>query len=196
MSRPALRRDRANVFINVPFDGAYEKLFVALITAVVRLGREPHCALEVPDAGQGRLRRIVGLINACPVSLHDVSRLRARHNMPFELRIACGAQHFARQRHDFFVFETERYRLQKTLSDLNIIDPYVHGGTVDGMLRSVLSCLSTGGSDPSLSELRWLYTVVRTNLRPFMREHRTDSVFSRPMFKALVGLALAARDLS
>src|SRR5438132_838642 len=76
---------RRSVFLNVPFDEDYERLFVALISALVALGRIPHCVLELPETGQGRLLRILQLISSCPVSIHDLSRaeLPARFNMPF-----------------------------------------------------------------------------------------------------------------
>src|SRR5438093_5118087 len=81
---------RRSVFLNVPFDKSYEPLFVGLISALVALGRTPRCVLELPEMGQGRLVRILRLIQSCGVSIHDLSRvgLPVRFNMPFELGIA------------------------------------------------------------------------------------------------------------
>lgn len=39
--------------------------------------------------------------------------------------------------HERFLLEERRYRLQVSLSDLNGTDPYVHGGTVRGLLAAV-----------------------------------------------------------
>ena len=81
---------RRGVFLNVPFDIGYERLFVALISALVSLGRVPRCVLEIPEQGIGRLSRIFRLVRTCPVSVHDLSRVGqpVRFNMPFELGLA------------------------------------------------------------------------------------------------------------
>jgi hypothetical protein len=50
--------DPQSVFLNVPFDASYEKIFVALIVALISLGRVPRCVLEITDTGQGRMPRI------------------------------------------------------------------------------------------------------------------------------------------
>jgi hypothetical protein len=62
------------VFINVPFDSSYERLFVTLIGTLVFLGQEPHCVLEVREKGDGRLLRIMELMRTCRMSIHDLSR--------------------------------------------------------------------------------------------------------------------------
>src|SRR3990172_12063815 len=84
------RPDRSAVFLNVPFDHAYEPLFIALVVALVSIGRKPHCVLEIPEHGQGRLKRIINHLKSCSVSIHDLSRVGnpARFNMPFELGLA------------------------------------------------------------------------------------------------------------
>jgi hypothetical protein len=88
--RPPRELRRRSVFLNVPFDESYEPLFVALISALVALGRIPRCVLELPEMGSGRLARILQLIRSCSISIHDLSRvgLPVRFNMPFELGIA------------------------------------------------------------------------------------------------------------
>ena len=87
MSPTSLRA--ASVFINSPFDTSYERQFVALLAAIISIGRTPRCVLEVPG-GPGRLSKIFDLLRECEVSVHDLSRvgLPARFNMPFELGLA------------------------------------------------------------------------------------------------------------
>ena len=87
-ARQELRR--RCVFLNLPFDKSYEPLFVAMISAIVAIGRTPRCVLEVPEQGDGRLTRVFNLMRSCSVSLHDLSRvgLPVRFNMPFELGVA------------------------------------------------------------------------------------------------------------
>jgi hypothetical protein len=125
--------NRRGVFLNVPFDRGYERLFVALISALVSIGRVPHCVLEIPEQGTGRLARTFRLIQDCPASLHDLSRVGrpVRFNMPFELGLAVALSRMER-RPKFIILESEQYRLQRTLSDLNGFDPGIHKSSVRG----------------------------------------------------------------
>src|SRR5437016_5813575 len=84
--------DPRDVFLNVPFDKAYERQFVALIAAIVAIGRTPRCVLELPELGRGRLNRLFQHLRQCGVSVHDLSRVGTpvRFNMPFELGMACA----------------------------------------------------------------------------------------------------------
>jgi len=89
---------RSDVFINVPFDSKYERLFLVLIAGLTCLGLNLKCVLEVPTA-KDRLRRLTALLGSCPFSLHDLLRVQVsrtgsftvpRFNMPFELGIAAA----------------------------------------------------------------------------------------------------------
>lgn len=68
----ASKRDPGSVFLNVPFDRAYEPFFVTLVSALISLGQTPRCVLEVRERGQGRLARIYELLRSCGVSIHDL----------------------------------------------------------------------------------------------------------------------------
>ena len=57
VARPT-RKTAGDVFINVPFDTKYERLYLALVTGVVGLGLTPRCAVEVPHDPH-RLERIL-----------------------------------------------------------------------------------------------------------------------------------------
>jgi len=83
-----------SVFLNVPFDAGYERMFVALIATTVAARLTPRCAVELPERGEGQFGRIVKLIETCPLSIHDLSRAGqpARFNMPFELGISVVAR--------------------------------------------------------------------------------------------------------
>src|SRR5690348_10289343 len=80
------------VFLNVPYDSAYEHVFIALVAATVAAGLVPRCTLEVP-AFDDRRSRIFHLIEGCATSVHDIAA-KDRLNMPFELGYA-----FAVERH-------------------------------------------------------------------------------------------------
>lgn len=140
-------------FVNAPFDSPYERQFVAVVASIIAIGRTPRCVLEVAESGTGRLRRLLGLIDDCDVSIHDLSRvgIPARFNMPFELGLACAVANLGqrRPRHAFVLLERRRYRLQRTLSDLNGFDPYIHNGTVAGTIESIMDALQPTSGAPS-----------------------------------------------
>src|SRR6204780_4070075 len=93
-SRKAARaRAKApSVFLNVPYDAAFENLLLAYIAAISAYGFSPRATLEIPF-GQRRLDRILTLILQSQYSIHDLSRVQLdrktpttpRFNMPFEL---------------------------------------------------------------------------------------------------------------
>ena len=184
-TREELRR--RSVFLNIPFDVSYEPLFIALISALVAIGRTPRCVLEVPEQGDGRLRRIFDLIRRCPVSVHDLSRvgLPVRFNMPFELGIAFALRRI--DRHQFILLEAKRHRLQKTLSDLNGIDPGIHGGTVIGMVSCVLSGLAKPTRNPDPHQIERIRRQLWKTVPVLKRRHHRTTIYSRAVFGDLVG---------
>ena len=81
-----------SVFINVPFDRQYAKLFRALVFAVHDCGFIARCALEGDDGSETRLTKLYEIIRDCPLGIHDLSRTSLdrknrlpRFNMPLEL---------------------------------------------------------------------------------------------------------------
>lgn len=112
-----------DVFLNVPFDRKYEPLYLALIAGLSGLGLTPRCVLEVPAGARNRLERLFFLLRSCGASIHDLSRVELsreaprcpRFNMPFELGLA-AALAFSQRQHQWFVFESRPYRLQKSLA--------------------------------------------------------------------------------
>ena len=63
-----------SVFVNCPFDDAYKPMFEAIVFAVFDCGYRPRCALEAYDAGEVRIEKIVALVRACRLGVHDISR--------------------------------------------------------------------------------------------------------------------------
>jgi hypothetical protein len=55
--------------------------------------------------------------------------------MPFELGLAVAQQKTVNPNHKWFVLEALPHRLNKSLSDLDGSDPYIHGDTPRGVLR-------------------------------------------------------------
>jgi hypothetical protein len=183
--------NRLSVFLNVPFDQDYEPLFVALVSALAALGRMPHSVLEVPEQGDGRLARIFGLMRQCPVSIHDLSRveLPVRFNMPFELGIAFALSRLEKS-HKFVLLEAKRHRLQKTLSDVNGIDPGIHRAAVKGVISCVLSHLGESRGNPDAKTVASIHRQLWKIIPSLKAMHGRANIYSRAIFTELVDGAI------
>jgi len=70
-----------SVFLNLPFDTKFHRLFLAYVAGGVSFGLQPRVALEVPG-GVGRISKIITLIRACQCSSHDLSRVEVNIKRP------------------------------------------------------------------------------------------------------------------
>lgn len=185
------RPDPRAVFLNVPFDAAYEKQFLALLCALIALGRKPRCVLEIPEMGQGRLARIIAHMSTCGVSIHDLSRVGTpvRFNMPFELGIACA---LARNgiHHSFVLLERKQHRLARSLSDLGGIDPLIHNGRVRQTIACVLDVLQSRRNNPAPGTVFAMYRDLSVVAHELRRQHGRENVYSRSVFKDLVAVTV------
>ena len=184
-----------SVFLNVPFDDKYEKLFVALIGTLVAVGLRPRTVLELPERGAGRLARLRDLISECRFSIHDLSRVGtpARFNMPFELGLACAAHLANEDAHSFIVMEAEPYRLQKTLSDLNGRDPIIHRNSQRGVINGMLDVFENSQHPVDFLKTKKLVRELQTVSKALLKQRGLDSMFRRRMFDAIT---VAAMNLS
>lgn len=127
-----------DVFVNCPFDDEYAETFRALIFAIRACGFRPRSARELDDGGQARIEKLYGLIEECRYGVHDISRTQLdpdnhlpRFNMPLELGIFMGAKRYGRPRQRekrLLIFDTEKYRYQKFISDIAGMDIHAHRG--------------------------------------------------------------------
>ena len=74
-------RKPAAVFLNIPYDDRFRCLYLAYITGLTQLGLEPRATLGIPG-GERRLDRIQALMESCPYSIHDLSRVQLDRNPP------------------------------------------------------------------------------------------------------------------
>lgn len=159
-----------SVFLNVPYDMRFENLFLAYIAAVSAFGFIPRATLEIPFSRR-RLDRITDLIESCEYSIHDLSRVQLdrtppptpRFNMAFELGVAVGLTR-RNPEHAWVVCESATYRIQKSLSDLNGTDVYIHGATIRGVFREFGNIFVRGKRQPSVQEMMTIYRTLRSNL--------------------------------
>jgi hypothetical protein len=166
-----MRRDsRGSAFLNIPYDHQYTNLYFALIAGLWAFGLDPRATLEVAT-GDRRLDRIFDLMTNCHYSFHDLSRVQLDHalprtprfNMPFELGLLLGWQKTRKSSiHTWFVFESAKRRLQKSLSDLDGTDPLIHDGTVKGILRELSNALVKSKYKPELPHTNEIYRNIKT----------------------------------
>lgn len=180
--------DPRSVFLNVPFDSRYERLFVTLVSTLVSLGQTPRCVLEVRERGQGRLVRIFDLIRACGISIHDLSRVSvpARFNMPFELGLACSLA-LAGEPHEVVVLDARPYRLDRTISDYKGRDPLIHHDRVDDLVDCVADVFQVA-QEPTPQVLKAEARFLRRSAREIASQYG-DTLFRPAAFRALVAAA-------
>jgi hypothetical protein len=180
---PPKSLDRPAVFLNIPYDMQFHRLCLAYICGVASFGLIPRATLEIP--GARRLDRILELIEECPFSLHDLSRVQLssptprvpRFNMPFELGLAVEWQRQSRE-HAWYVFETQEYRSHRSLSDLAGTDVYIHGGTIEGVLTQLSNAFIRERRKPSFSEMMRVYRTVRAALPSILARSGSRSIFA------------------
>ena len=142
-----------NIFFNCPFDLRYLPIFHALIFAAYDCGLKPRCALDVDDAGETRISKIMEIIRGSRLAMHDISRteldtgsLLPRFNMPFELGLFIGARQFgnaAQRRKSCLILDRERYRFQRFLSDIGGQDIRAHDDQPEKAIRQFRDWLSS-----------------------------------------------------
>jgi len=182
--------DEDNVFLNVPYDRGYEPLFVTAVATLVGLGLKPRTVLELSETGQGRLTRIQAHLEACRVSVHDLSRVGTpvRFNMPFELGLACNLARYGR-RHAVVVLERVRDRLDWTMSDYRGADPLIHGGSCDRLMTCLMDALVVPGAVPDLGKMRRIGRRLRSVAEAIKKSTRRPDLLTRLSYLALVDAA-------
>ena len=189
-----------SAFLNIPYDSSYDELFLAYIAGLAAFGIRPRATLELTDAVR-RLDRIFELITSCRYSFHDLSMVHLdrsapetpRFNMPFELGVVVGWQQAVPSAHTWFVFESAPYRIQKSLSDLNGTDPFIYGGSPEGLLREIRNALARQTHQPTADQMHWIFRTLRDASVSLRKKAGARSFFEA---RAFADLALGARKLA
>jgi hypothetical protein len=166
------------VFVNCPYDAAYEPRRDAIILACVGCGFYPTSAVAGGSGGRLRIQRILDELETSRLSVHDLSRARgegtenlARFNMPLELGMAMYLAHREPQRHDWLALVPEEGDRQRFISDLNGFDPVVYNGSVEQLVQRVVGFLTAqseamAGVDPRfVLDARQLFAQELDRLR-------------------------------
>jgi hypothetical protein len=185
VSRPEI--DEQAVFLNFPFNRSYEPVFLGIVAGLVSLQLKPRCVIEIPDLGQGRMDRLYQLIASCRTSIHDLScvGLPVRFNMPFELGIAYALKQ-KNDAYQFVIFERKRYRFERTLTDLKMIDAKIHGGSGLKALRCVYECFVPPGRSAPSDLGRKIYARL---VRSRNSNRASRDMFNRTSFDEIISIA-------
>jgi hypothetical protein len=182
-----------SVFLNIPYDEAFERLYVAYIVGLTQLGLRINAALAVPN--QGRLDTIINLIEQSDFSIHDLSRTESsngvpRFNMPVEPGLALYRSHIANGKHRVFIFESRRHRAQRSTSDVNGIDPQIHRGTAKGLMAGLRNIFRQPGDVTTVPEMLASYRAVKRKLPELRRNSGGKSLFEAAVFQDITVAAL------
>jgi len=115
------------IFINCPFDEAYQEMFDAMLFTVFECGFTPVSAKDIKDSSQNRLEKIFNMIEECQYSINDISRVELnneklpRFNMPLELGIFLGAKRYGKEHKNkkALIVDSEKFRYPKFISDIS-----------------------------------------------------------------------------
>ena len=196
------KKSRAEVFLNIPYDSKFEKLFLAYIAGISAFGMVPHATLEITDSSR-RLEKILTLARSCKYSLHDLSRVQLdrtkprtpRFNMPFELGLCVAdANRLEDQKQNWFVFESVANRVDKSLSDLKGTDAKIHGATILGVLSELCNIFRRPGRQPNVPQMRQIYRELRKRQPAILKKAGSKTLFSKTVFAGICVAAIAEAD--
>ncbi len=194
---PKKRVEKDAVFLNIPYDRRFERLYVAYVVGLTTLGFVPRCTLGMPSDSR-RLKRISDLIKRCRYSIHDLSRVQRdrgapRFNMPFELGIAVAWATQNSTRHSWVAFEEEQYRPLRSISDLNGNDFHIHEGTVVGVMRELCNAFVRRSKPPTVPFMMRVYRKLRKRIPQIQHLAGAASLFEARVFN---DMCVAAAELS
>ncbi len=198
MPAQALKFSEKSVFLNIPYDDRFRRLYLAYITGLIHLGLKPRATIEIPG-GRNRLDKILELIRSCRYSIHDLSRVQLdrtppatpRFNMPFELGLVVASGKLDSNPHDWFVFEAVHRRASKSLSDLSGTDPNIHHGTVEGVMRELCNSFvrQSQNEQVSVPKMMKTYRAVSSLAVEIQRKTRARSLFEASVFQQIYFVA-------
>lgn len=188
--------DRQSIFINCPFEGWDEKLFIALVGSLVAVGLTPRCAIEIGASEHARVDKIRKLLRDCAYLLHELSIVdeKPRLNMPFELGIAFEISKYTKSpKHVFGLLEAKPHRHKVNLSDLAGYDAFVHNNTQKGVIQSVLAFVKTDNPKVTFKNVSAVVKELQKASNNLLDRERRTSVFNSHIYPMLVSEAVLIR---
>lgn len=112
-----------------------------------------------------------------------------RFNMPLELGLTIAWAKTHPRRHTWFLWESEPRRIQKSMSDLDGTDAYIHSGTVQGVLSELRNAF-VGNKTPSVLQMMDSYRAVESHVSRILTEAGTRSLYAASVFNEQCYVAL------
>ncbi|HEV7836746.1 MAG TPA: hypothetical protein VGO75_01660 [Gemmatimonadaceae bacterium] len=174
-------------FLNLPYSKRYERVYLALIAGASAYGLVATAAVRDPSS-RYQLDRIYDLITTAQYSFHDLSWMSLdakrprtpRLNIAFELGLAVAISRSAGANHQWFIFDTVPYRLDKALSDLGGIRPRIHDLTPESVLRALMNALAREKQQPTFANLIAVYRDVEEAGRRIKLNYSRDLFDAKP----------------
>jgi hypothetical protein len=177
-----------SVFINCPFDDAYQPILRAMAFTIIASGFRPRCALDSTDSAEIRVSKIAELIRDCDWAIHDLSRVEPnedgipRFNMPMELGLHLGARLFGgprQRRKQALILDAQAHRYDAALSDISGQDIEAHGNSPDRAIRCIRNWLSDNRPSgkpplPGVAAMQSDYRLFQTEVAAALRRQRLD----------------------
>jgi hypothetical protein len=83
--------------------------------------------------------------------------------------------------------------LNKSLSDLDGTDPYIHGGTVRGVMREICNAFVSRGTQPTIPQMMKMYRELRRDCPGILKNTGAQSIFTARVFSDLCVAAAGLR---
>jgi hypothetical protein len=187
--------DPSAVFLNIPYDDEFKELYLAYIAGLCQLRLKPRIASGIPG-GERRLDRILALIQSCRYSIHDLSRVEVsvtppatpRFNMALELGLTITWAKLHPEDHTWFLWESMPKRVQKSMSDLDGTDTYIHSGTPEGVMSELRNAFPVDDA-PAVQQMMKVYRFVADNIEPVPAKSGARNVYAASVFKELCWLS-------
>jgi hypothetical protein len=106
--------------------------------------------------------------------------------MPFELGLSVLHAMKNPTEQTWFLFESKNWRIQKSLSDLNGTDPYIHNGTVEGVFRELAKAFIREDRQPSVRQMQGLFDGLSPVLPRILTDAAASDPFNARAFKDIV----------
>ena len=85
--------------------------------------------------------------------------------------------------HEWVVCESVRRRINKSLSDLDGTDAYIHGGIIKGVFREMGNAFVASRRQPTVAEMMQIYRVLRTQLDGILQKAGAEDPFNAECLK-------------
>ena len=109
--------------------------------------------------------------------------------MPFELGLTVAYARMTNRNHRWVMLEEVRFRLQKSLSDMNGYDPFVHRGTVKGMFHALCDAFESPDQNVARVRMNEVYKHLRVFVSKLKADRGSHDIFRASAFRELIDAA-------